>query len=370
MVLFNYATRELTAKIVYYGPGLCGKTTNLEYIHKSLPEKSRGKMLSLATQTDRTLFFDFLPIDLGSVKGMKTRVQLYTVPGQVFYDATRKLVLKGADGIVFVCDSQREMLDSNVESWENLKANLAENGLDVNTVPIALQFNKRDLPNVMPVKELNRKMNEVGAPYFEAVALTGKGVQETLRGIARLVLENLSQKYTKEGKELKEARDAAAAKSPVAGLIEDAEELVEDLPGPVSATDPIEEFEELEELHELKTEQPKKSEPDPMAPAAPAPATHSAPVAHVDPAVPSAPAAPPKAKKAAEKTLEVKLSDLPPEALDPPSARISQPPIQDLHVSASSHSTDLHVPVEVTIGQGEQVVRLHLSIDLKIKIVS
>src|SRR5215471_16187326 len=134
MVLFNYATRELTAKVVYYGPGLCGKTTNLEYIHKALPEKSRGKMLSLATQTDRTLFFDFLPLDLGSVKGMKTRVQLYTVPGQVFYDATRKLVLKGADGVVFVADSQKEMMQSNLESWENLKQNLKENSLDINTI--------------------------------------------------------------------------------------------------------------------------------------------------------------------------------------------------------------------------------------------
>src|SRR5438067_9375705 len=153
MVLFNYATRELTAKVVYYGPGLCGKTTNLEFIHKNLPEKSRGKMLSLANQNDRTLFFDFLPIDLGSVKGMKTRVQLYTVPGQVFYDATRKLVLKGADGIVFVVDSQKEMLESNLESWENLKQNLKENSLDINAIPIVLQYNKRDLPNVMSVKE-------------------------------------------------------------------------------------------------------------------------------------------------------------------------------------------------------------------------
>ena len=263
MVLFNYATRELTAKIVYYGPGLCGKTTNLEFIHKSLPEKSRGKMLSLATQTDRTLFFDFLPIDLGSVKGMKTRVQLYTVPGQVFYDATRKLVLKGADGVVFVADSQREMFASNLESWENLKQNLLENGLDLNTIPMVVQMNKRDLPNVMPVKELNQKLNEVGAPYYEAVAITGKGVQETLRGIAKVVLENLSQKYTKEGKELKEKETSAASKSP-ADLIDDAEELVEDLPGPVASvpTEHIEEFDELEELHELKPEVPKKIEPE------------------------------------------------------------------------------------------------------------
>lgn len=381
MVLFNYATRELTAKIVYYGPGLCGKTTNLEYIHKSLPEKSRGKMLSLATQTDRTLFFDFLPIDLGSVKGMKTRVQLYTVPGQVFYDATRKLVLKGADGVVFVCDSQKEMLDSNVESWDNLKANLVENGLDINTIPIALQFNKRDLPNVMPVKELNRKMNEVGAPYFEAVALTGKGVQETLKGIAKLVLENLSQKYTKEGKELRDARDAGPIRA-VSGLVEDAEELVEDLPGPPPAIDPIEEFEELEEVHELKSEPPKSAESAAMAPAppiAPAAPMVPTPTASVAPSAPTASAsAPAKPKKPAEKTLEVKISDLPPELLNPPAPTVASKHAEthteakarrDVHVSASSPATDLHVPVEVTVGKGEQVVRLHLTIDLKIKIV-
>lgn len=357
MVLFNYATRELTAKIVYYGPGLCGKTTNLEYIHKSLPEKTRGKMLSLATQTDRTLFFDFLPIDLGSVKGMKTRVQLYTVPGQVFYDATRKLVLKGADGVVFVADSQREMFDSNLESWENLRQNLQENGLDINTIPMVVQMNKRDLPNVMPVKELNQKLNEVGVPYYEAVAITGKGVQETLKGIAKVVLENLSQKYTKEGKELKDKETSAALKS-AADLIDDAEELVEDLPGPVAAVPPehIDEFDELEELHDLKPEVLKKIEP--------------------------VEAAPVKTKKGTEKTMEVKRPDLPPEAEPAPAPpMVSDPPMdlssadfstgpREFSVSASSPSTDLHVPVEVTVGKGEQVIRLQLSIDLKIKIVS
>ena len=344
MVLFNYATRELTAKIVYYGPGLCGKTTNLEFIHKSLPEKTRGKMLSLATQTDRTLFFDFLPIDLGSVKGLKTRVQLYTVPGQVFYDATRKLVLKGADGVVFVADSQREMLASNVESWENLRQNLTENGLDINTIPMIMQFNKRDLPNVMPVKDINQKLNEVGAPYFEAVAITGKGVQETLRGIAKIVLESLSQKYTKEGKEAKEP--ASQAKPAAAQLAEDAEELVEDLPGPAAAVEQIEEFEELEELHEIK----------------PAPAESSA-----------------KPKKGTEKTMEVKKSDLPAEDVEVPSTSGEPGPAAEIqhvtqHVqvaaSASAPAMDVRVPVEVTVGKGEQVVRLHLSIDLKIKIVS
>lgn len=213
MVLFNYATRELTAKIVYYGPGLCGKTTNLEFVHNALPQKTRGKMLSLATQTDRTLFFDFLPIDLGSVKGMKTRVQLYTVPGQVFYDATRKLVLKGADGVVFVADSQDAMMESNIDSWENLNNNLAENGLDIRAIPLVIQYNKRDLPNVTSIKQLDRKINTVHAPYFEAIAITGKGVQETLRGITKIVLQNLSAKYSKDPGTVAEH---AAAASPAA----------------------------------------------------------------------------------------------------------------------------------------------------------
>src|SRR5262245_12306298 len=206
MVLFNYATRELTAKVVYYGPGLCGKTTNLEFIHKNLPEKTRGKMLSLATQTDRTLFFDFLPIDLGSIKGMKTRVQLYTVPGQVFYDATRKLVLKGADGVVFVVDSQKELMESNLESWENLKDNLRENNLDIESIPLVIQYNKRDLPNVLPVRDLDKKINEVKAPYFEAIAINGQGVQDTLKGITKVVLNAISQKYMREERVMKEEK--------------------------------------------------------------------------------------------------------------------------------------------------------------------
>src|SRR3990172_3065498 len=208
MVLFNYATRELTAKIVFYGPGLCGKTTNLEYIHKSLPDKSRGKMLYLATQTDRTLFFDFLPLDLGTVKGMKTRIQLYTVPGQVFYDATRKLVLKGADGVVFVVDSQDELMERNLESWDNLKQNLAENNLDINTIPLVIQYNKRDLPNVVSVRELNEQINILKVPYFEAIAISGVGVQETLKGITKVVLQSLQRRYSRE--ELEEVSQPSA----------------------------------------------------------------------------------------------------------------------------------------------------------------
>ncbi|MEE8410980.1 MAG: GTPase domain-containing protein, partial [Acidobacteriota bacterium] len=156
MVLFNYSTKELTAKIVYYGPGLCGKTSNLQYIHGNLPGNVKGKMLSLATKTDRTLFFDFLPIDLGEIRGMKTRVQLYTVPGQVFYNETRKLVLKGADGIVFIADSQEQMLSANAESFKNLEENLKGHGLTLGEMPHVIQFNKRDLPKLATIEQLNQ----------------------------------------------------------------------------------------------------------------------------------------------------------------------------------------------------------------------
>ena len=195
MVLFNAATKELTAKIVYYGPGLCGKTTNLQHIYDTLPQDGRGKMLSLATQTDRTLFFDFLPIELGTIRGMKTRIQLYTVPGQVFYDATRKLVLRGADAVVFVADSQAPALESNKESFQNLIANLKEQGTDLSKIPHVIQWNKRDTPNALPVPSLNQEINLFAAPTFEACAMRGEGVKETLTGVARLVLKHLAEKY-------------------------------------------------------------------------------------------------------------------------------------------------------------------------------
>ena len=195
MVLFNAATKELTAKIVYYGPGLCGKTTNLTQIYGDLPDNERGKMLSLNTETDRTLFFDFLPINLGNIKGIKTRIQLYTVPGQVFYDTTRKLVLRGADAAVFIADSQAPMLDSNKESFQNLIDNLAEQGIELSKFPHVIQWNKRDTPNAMPIEMLNREINRFGVPTFEACATSGDGVHETLEGISKIVLNSLSDKY-------------------------------------------------------------------------------------------------------------------------------------------------------------------------------
>lgn len=195
MVLFNYSTKELTAKVVYYGPGLCGKTTNLQWIHEKLPIKNKGKMLSLATETDRTLFFDFLPIELGTIRGMKTRIQLYTVPGQVFYNATRRMVLKGADCVVFVCDSQEAMLEANIESIENLRENLEVNEIDPDEIPTVMQYNKRDLPNALPIEILNDKLNPRGLLAFEAMAIKGVGVEETLRGVTGLVFKSLAAKY-------------------------------------------------------------------------------------------------------------------------------------------------------------------------------
>ncbi len=195
MVLFNYSTKELTAKVVYYGPALCGKTTNLQWIHEKLPIKNKGKMLSLATETDRTLFFDFLPIEIGAIRGMRTRIQLYTVPGQVFYNATRRMVLKGADAIVFVCDSQEPMLEADLESFENLGQNLEANELNADEIPIVFQFNKRDLPNALPIEILNERLNPRGLPCFEAVAPNGVGVEETLKAVTKLVFRSLSARY-------------------------------------------------------------------------------------------------------------------------------------------------------------------------------
>jgi mutual gliding-motility protein MglA len=201
MVLFNYATKEITAKIVYYGPGLCGKTTNLQFVYDSLPSNNKSKMLSLATKTDRTLFFDFLPLDLGKIRGMRTKLQLYTVPGQVYYNSTRQLVLKGADGVVFVADSQDFAVDANLESLQNLEDNLKRQGIRIREMPLVMQWNKRDLPNALPVPELEKEVNKMGVPSFGSVATTGLGVEETLKGITQLVLTHLVKKYGLEGAE-------------------------------------------------------------------------------------------------------------------------------------------------------------------------
>src|SRR2546427_5509276 len=223
MSMINYASREINCKLVYYGPGLGGKTTNLEHIYQKVSPNTRGKMISLATETERTLFFDFLPVDLGTIRGFKTRFHLYTVPGQVYYNASRKLILKGVDGVVFVADSQMERMEANVEAMQNLYDNMAQYGYDLTKVPFLIQYNKRDLPNAVPIKDLQAQLNpgwsvedptkqkpkpdpwHAGeflvsqqdgnwierAPYFEAVAVTGEGVFETLKAVAKLVLKTL-----------------------------------------------------------------------------------------------------------------------------------------------------------------------------------
>lgn len=365
MVLFNYATRELTAKIVYYGPGLCGKTTNLEYIHKSLPDKTRGKMLSLATQTDRTLFFDFLPIDLGSVKGMKTRVQLYTVPGQVFYDATRKLVLKGADGVVFVVDSQKEMIESNLESWENLKQNLKENSLDINTIPVVLQFNKRDLPNVMSTKDLNKRLNDVKAPSFEAIAVEGKGVQETLRGISSLVLRSLSTRLLKDDRSEAAEKEAEAPPAPVV-----VEEKVNELPASDENSEmalhlePLDEktddsmLEELDELEEIMDPAPLPHAAKSSGKKSKVERTQEVELVADDTELPPpppkrAPAPPPPAPKTASVASRME-----------PETSVRVPP-----VTIRASDQEVNVPIEVQVGREGEEVKLQISFQLKIRVL-
>ena len=193
MSFINYSSREINCKIVYYGPGLCGKTTNLQYIYNKTNPEAKGKMISLATETERTLFFDFLPLSLGEIRGFKTRFHLYTVPGQVFYDASRKLILKGVDGVVFVADSQVERMEANLESIENLRTNLAEQGYDLDKIPFVIQYNKRDLPNASSMDELRKALNLRLVPDFEGAATNGLGVFDTLKAIAKLVLIELKK---------------------------------------------------------------------------------------------------------------------------------------------------------------------------------
>ena len=255
MVLFNYSTKELTAKVVYYGAGLCGKTTNLQWIHEQLPIKNKGKMLSLATEADRTLFFDFLPIELGTIRGMKTRVQLYTVPGQVFYNATRRMVLKGADCVIFVADSQDAMIDANVDAMKNLRENLVANELDPDHIPLVIQYNKRDLPNAASLDVLNKALNTRGVPFVEAAAKSGKGVEETLKVATQLVFRVLAGKYGNDGAASgSTARNSEALQRPSAAAKPTP-------PAPVKAPPPA----------------PPLPQPVQRLPPAPAPASHLPP---------------------------------------------------------------------------------------------
>jgi len=192
MSMINYASREINCKVVYYGSGLGGKTTNLEYVYSRVNPDTKGKMISLATETERTLFFDFLPIDLGEIRGFRTRFHLYTVPGQVYYNASRRLILKGVDGLIFVADSQKSRLEANIEAMHNLYENMESYGYDVETIPFVIQYNKRDLPDTMSVDELRTVLNPMGVPDFEAVAIEGEGVFQTLSAVSKLVVKSLS----------------------------------------------------------------------------------------------------------------------------------------------------------------------------------
>jgi len=192
MSMINYASREINCKVVYYGSGLGGKTTNLEYVYSRVNPETKGKMISLATETERTLFFDFLPIDLGEIRGFRTRFHLYTVPGQVYYNASRRLILKGVDGLIFVADSQRSRLEANIEAMHNLYENMESYGYDVQTIPLVVQYNKRDLPDIMPVEELREVLNPMEVPDFEAVAIEGEGVFQTLSAVSKMVVKSLS----------------------------------------------------------------------------------------------------------------------------------------------------------------------------------
>lgn len=257
MVLFNHATREMTAKIVYYGPGLCGKTTNLMVIFDKLDPKSKGKMLSLATKTDRTLFFDLLPVDIGKVGPFNLKIQLYTVPGQVFYNETRKLVLKGADSVVFVADSQPAMVEANRESFANLMDNLEQNQIDPNDTPIVIQFNKRDLPGALPVEGLQEQLGLDGFPYTEASAIKGEGVMETFRLISKITAKHLFAR-------LKGGKTEAPSKSGKAKAVESGKVSVRKQPVPEPEPEP-------EEAEGMLGDEPLAEAPNPFAESVPFP---------------------------------------------------------------------------------------------------
>lgn len=233
MALFNQSKREINAKVVYYGPALCGKTTNIKYIHDKLKPENRGKLLSLATQKDRTLFFDFLPVELGEIKGLKTRFHLYTVPGQVYYNGTRKMVLKGVDGLVFVADSQPEMMKANLESLQNLRDNMAEYGRRLEDIPYIIQYNKRDLPDALPVEEMDRLLNRDKVPSFTASALNGRGVLQTMTTISKMVLHRLRNVHRPPGEDRSEERSMGAS---YRALRKDSDRLASSIP-PAPASD-------------------------------------------------------------------------------------------------------------------------------------
>lgn len=335
MVFFNYSTMQMAAKVVYYGPGLCGKTTNLHFIYQHTAQESRGEMVSLETETDRTLFFDLLPIDVGSIAGFNTRIQLYTVPGQVFYNTTRKLVLKGVDGVVFVADSQRAMLQANAESFRNLEENLAEMGLSSDTLPLVLQYNKRDLADICTVEEMNAALNRHDWPWFEASAVTGAGVFETLKGISRQTLMALKKRLGRsEPAPAPAARQApAAAARPAVAPGAPATPAAPPAPPPRPAAAP-----------------PVQSGSYPQVPAAPGSTAAAAPPRPAAPVPP--PAAKPAAPPAGKRTVDVlsELEKLRSEAMRQPAPPLVRPPARPPAAQAAPGAPGVAVPNN---GRGE-----------------
>jgi signal recognition particle receptor subunit beta len=292
MVQINFARREVNCKIVFYGPGLSGKTTNLEIIHKKVPDTARGNLTSIATEQDRTLFFDFMPLDLGQVAGMKTKLFLYTVPGQVYYDSTRKLVLQGADGVSFIADSDPNRMNDNIESFRNLEKNLKEYGVDIRKIPLVIQYNKRDLPGALSVAELNAKINSIGAPTFEAVAVKGEGVMQTLKGISKLVVDRLNEEYAP----VKTPTAAAATPVPMTRPAAAAPAAVGGRPAAMSAHAPV-----AAATPPRPATSPMRAAPPPPRPAPPPPPARPAVQHRPAPPPPPPPPPPAAAKKGGSK---------------------------------------------------------------------
>jgi signal recognition particle receptor subunit beta len=277
VAFFNYVTKEITLKVVYYGPGLSGKTTNLQHLYSVLDASSRGKFISLATESDRTLFFDFLPVELGKIKDFSVRFQLYTVPGQIRYNATRKLVLKGADAVVFVADSQKDMREQNLESLANMKENLAANNLNPDEIPVVLQCNKRDLPNILSIEELENDLNQHHYQVVEAVASQGKGVQETFRLITSNLLKDIARKHRVDISPAKE--EAITVKLPEKETFDLTQEVVPPEAAPVETRDPQRTMTPHAELSPQSAEKAEKTEAVPSPPVASAPYLGESPAA-------------------------------------------------------------------------------------------
>ncbi len=318
MVQINFAQKSVTVKIVYYGPGMSGKTTNLEVVHQRAPESNKGDLTSISTDGDRTLFFDFMPLDLGTVAGMRTQFQLYTVPGQVYYNSTRKLVLQGVDGVIFIADSSASMMEENLESLGNLEENLREYGKDIMTIPMVIQYNKRDLPDALPVEELEAKINRFGAPSFEGIASSGQGVFPTLKSLAANVLDTIHEQTGAASAGRKAPAPAAAAPAPApAAAAPTMAQPAAPLPAP-AAQQPIQQpVQQPAPAMAPAAEQGATQQSAPQAPAMPAPMMSTPPAAAPHQAAAPAPAAPTEGLRLAQPTSAASMPVSPPASAIP-----------------------------------------------------